>query len=92
MSESLRAVYRHGQIELLDPAELEEGQELQVTPLSPRDMLLQALGGLAVQPEGRAASDDSFFDDATLLEIIQAGVSSDVDLAQAILDERQDGP
>ena len=57
MSQSIRAVYKGGQLWLLDPVHLTEGQEIHVLILSEEDRVRAALGGLVVPLAARVGED-----------------------------------
>ena len=57
MSQPIRAVYKGGQLWLLDPVHLTEGQEIRVLMLSEEDRVRAALGGLVVPLAARVGED-----------------------------------
>lgn len=57
MSQSIRAVYKGGQLWLLDPVHLTEGQEIRVIILSEEERVRAALGDL-VMPLTALAGED----------------------------------
>ncbi len=88
MAHPIRAVYSDGQLHLLEPVNLAEGQEIQVLILSERDQLHAALGDLVVAIPGEA--DD--LDEAALIMEIDAGFRNQPPLSETIIEERRIGP
>lgn len=91
MVQSIRAVYQNGQLRLLDPVELDEGQEVELMILSEREKLRSALGDLLVHIDIDETTGDEV-DEAALLREIEDGFRGQVPLSQAIIDERNEGP
>jgi predicted DNA-binding antitoxin AbrB/MazE fold protein len=57
MSQPIRAVYKGGQLWLLDPVHLMEGQVIRVLILSEEDRVRAVLGGLVVPLAARVGED-----------------------------------
>lgn len=89
MSQALRAIYTNGQIRLLDPVELTEGQALHVVLLSETERITAALGDLLVQHSDPLDDD---LDEAALLREIEAGFAGQKPLSETIIEERREGP
>lgn len=93
ISKSVRAVYEQGLLRLLDPIELIEGQEIQVTIISNRERARAALGKNAVQDEfyNDPALDEPIDEAALLAELDEAtrGIPS---VSEAIIEERRESP
>lgn len=88
MSHPIRAVYSEGQLHLLEPVELAEGQEIQIVILSGRDQLRSELGDLVdTVPEV-----DTDLDEAALMSEIEAGFRNQSPLSETIVQERRAGP
>lgn len=88
MSQSIRAVYHEGQLRLLDPVDLSEGQEVQLVILSEHERVRSALGDLLVEYD--VPTDD--IDEDALMREIEAGFRGQSSLSAAIIDERREGP
>jgi predicted DNA-binding antitoxin AbrB/MazE fold protein len=88
MTQTIRAVYEDGHLRLLDPIDLNEGEEVQVTILSDRERVRAALGDLVVQ---YPVSDDDDIDEEALLREIEEGFKG-VTLSDVIIGERREGP
>jgi predicted DNA-binding antitoxin AbrB/MazE fold protein len=86
----VRAVVEDGQLKLLDPVDLPEGQQLrlQIETLSEEDAIRAALGDSVIWPD---TSDDS---DAWLEDIageLAMSLSKGRSLSQIIIEERESG-
>jgi predicted DNA-binding antitoxin AbrB/MazE fold protein len=89
MSQPIRAVYKSGQLQLLDPVYLVEGQEIRVLILSEEDRVRAALGDLVV-PLSTSAGED--VDEEALAREVEAGFCGQPPLSETILEERRAGP
>lgn len=85
---SIRAVYRNGQLQLLDPVELAEGQEVQLHILDEPNRVRDALSDLLVQV--RFEDDDETLDEVALQQEIDRA-SQGVTLSDVIIEERRSG-
>jgi len=90
MAQTVRAVYERGQLRLLDGVTLAEGQQVQVSILSERELSLAALGDLVVTPP-KEAEDDDFDEEALLAEVI-AAFEGLPPLSETLIAERREGP
>lgn len=89
MMQSVRAVYQDGQLRLLDPVDLVDGQEVSITIMPERDRIRVALGDLVAQfPD--PTSDD--IDENELMREIEAGFRGQPPLSETIIEERHEGP
>ena len=88
-SQLIRAVYKGGQLWLLDPVHLTEGQEIRVLILSEEDRVRAALGDLVV-PLSAPAEED--VDEEALAREVEAGFRGQSPLSETILEERREGP
>lgn len=88
MAQPIRAVYNEGWLRLLDPVNLVEGEQIQVTILSERDQVMVALGDMVVQPSD--FEDD--IDEAELARVIEEGFRGQPPLSETIIQERREGP
>jgi predicted DNA-binding antitoxin AbrB/MazE fold protein len=86
MSQSIRAVYHDGQLRLLDPIQLTEGEEIQLAIVSDRERVRAALGDLLVDIP--VLADD--VDEAALAREIEEGFRGQT-LSDVIIAERQEG-
>jgi predicted DNA-binding antitoxin AbrB/MazE fold protein len=89
MSQPIRAVYKGGQLWLLDPVQLTEGQEIRVLILSEEDRVRAALGDLVV-PYSAPTEED--IDEETLVREVEEGFRGQPPLSETILEERREGP
>ena len=89
MSPPIRAVYKGGQLWLLDPVHLIEGQEIRVIILSEEDRVRAALGDLVVPLSTPAAED---VDEEALAREVEVGFRGQPPLSETILEERRTGP
>ncbi len=86
---AVRAIYENGQLRLLDPVDLQEGQEIYVTIMSERERVRAALADILVQMPD--PTDDDFDEEAAAREIEDAfrGLPP---LSETIIEERREGP
>lgn len=90
MTQAVRAVYEHGHLRLLDPVELAEGQEIQLTILSERERARAVLSDILVYYEPDTELDE--LDEVALLAEIQADTKGKPTISDAIIEERREGP
>jgi predicted DNA-binding antitoxin AbrB/MazE fold protein len=88
MSQLIRAIYQNGQIRLLEPVDLVEGQGIQLIILSEREQVLAALGDLVVKV---APSDDETIDEEALLREVNEAFRGLPSLSNIIIEERREG-
>jgi predicted DNA-binding antitoxin AbrB/MazE fold protein len=89
MSQAIRAIYTAGQLQLLDPVDLKEGEQVQLVILSDEECVLAALSDLLVVfPD----SSDEDIDEAALLNEIAADLRGKPTISDAIIEERREGP
>jgi predicted DNA-binding antitoxin AbrB/MazE fold protein len=89
MSPPIRAVYKGGQLWLLDPVHLTEGQEIRVLILPEEDRVRAALGDLVV-PLPTPTEEE--VDEEALAREVEAGFRGQPPLSDTILEERRTGP
>jgi predicted DNA-binding antitoxin AbrB/MazE fold protein len=89
MSQPIRAVYKGGQLWLLDPVHLTEGQEIRVLILSEEDRVRAALGDLVVPYSPHIEED---VDEEALVREVEEGFRGQPPLSETILEERREGP
>ncbi len=99
MSQPIRAIYEDGHLRLLDPVELAEGEQVEVTiqqqpapPLTEDKRIRAALGNSVRFPRPRREDDD--FDEEAAMRLVKeelraAGYPS---ASQYIIQERREGP
>ena len=88
MSKLIRAVYNDGQLRLLEPVDLAEGQEIQLSILSDEERVIAALGDLLVDiPDPTDANTD----ETALAREIEEGFRGQ-SLSDTIIEERHEGP
>ena len=85
----IRAVYKNGQLQPLDPVELAEGQEVRLQIIDERHRVVDALSDLLVRDEGGGVEADDFDEDALQkqLDTVLKGVT----LSDLIIEERRTG-
>jgi predicted DNA-binding antitoxin AbrB/MazE fold protein len=88
VSQAIRAIYTDGQLHLLDPIELTEGQQVQLVILSDRERILAALGDLLAHIPN---STDDDVDETTLLNEIEADLRGKPTISDAIIQESREG-
>jgi predicted DNA-binding antitoxin AbrB/MazE fold protein len=84
MSQPIRAVYKSGQLRLLEPVNLVEGQEIQVVILSEKEQVRAALGDLLVE----VPDDAQDIDETSLAQEIENGFKGQSPLSESIIQER----
>lgn len=80
----VRAVYEDGQLRLLDPVDLVEGQTVSITIFAEKDRVLAALGDLVNPPD--LDTDDREVENYA--KEIEAGFSGTRPLSEIIIEER----
>lgn len=91
MAQTVRAVYERGQLRLLDDVVLAEGQQVSVSILSERELIRAMLGDLVVTSPFDPNDDDGI-DEEALWREIEAELTEDPRLSDAIIEERREGP
>lgn len=89
MSQPIRAIYNKGQLRLLEPVDLTEGQEIQLTILSDEERVRAALGDLLVEIPDQMGED---IDEEALAREIEEGFRGQPPLSDTIIEERREGP
>jgi predicted DNA-binding antitoxin AbrB/MazE fold protein len=87
-SQPLRAIYREGQLRLLDPVKLSEGQEIQLMILSDEERVLAALSDLLVYIAD--FSNETIYENSLVREI-EEGFRGQPPLSDTIIQERREG-
>ena len=87
MALKIRAIYENGQIKLLDPVELHEGQQLTISvePVSDDEAIRAALGDLVQWPDPTYDEDAWVEDEAQAIEDAFRGLRP---LSEIIIEER----
>jgi predicted DNA-binding antitoxin AbrB/MazE fold protein len=90
MALKIRAIYENGQIKLLDPVELHEGQQLTVNveQVSEQDAVRAALGNL-IRPSNPDDNRDAWVEE--LAEEIAQELSKGRSLTEILIEERNSG-
>lgn len=89
MSQPIRAVYSQGHLRLLDPVNLSEGEEIQLTILSDEERVLAALSDLLVNISDTTGDD---IDEELLAREVEDGFQGQSPLSDTIIEERREGP
>ena len=87
VSQSIRAVYKDGQLRLLDPVQLSEGEEVQLMIFSDEELVFAALDDLLVTSPSTA---DEAIDEDALSREVEEGFRGQ-SLSDAIIEERRNG-
>jgi predicted DNA-binding antitoxin AbrB/MazE fold protein len=90
MSQPIRAIYSEGQLRLLDPVGLTEGQEIQLLILSDQERVRVALGDLLLTIPDSDVPDETF-DEVALMREIETGFRGQPPLSDTIIEERREG-
>lgn len=90
MAQTIRAIYEQGHLRPLEPIELTEGQEVQVTILSDRERVRAVLGDLLVERTDEDEMGDDI-DEEALMRQIDSELKG-VTVSDAIIEERREGP
>ncbi len=88
MNYPLRAIYRGGHLELLDPVELTENEVIQFVILSEKERAQIALADLLVEPD----KDLDEIDEPALMREIENAFRGQTPLSETILQERHESP
>jgi predicted DNA-binding antitoxin AbrB/MazE fold protein len=91
MGQTVRAIYEQGQLRLLDNVALAEGQEVNVSIHSDMEIARLLLRDILVPTPIRRRGSDEVAEEALLREI-QAELTADLRLSDAIIEERREGP
>lgn len=67
---AVRAIYKNGHLQLLDPIDLQEGEEVHVHIVDKHDILIDLISDLIVKPETTDNFDD--IDEAVLMQQLDA--------------------
>jgi len=89
MSQAIRAVYSEGQLRLLDPVNLAEGQEIELMILSDEERVIAALGDLLVEIPGLTGES---INEEALAHEVEEGFRGQRPLSETIMEERRAGP
>ena len=89
MSQAIRAVYSEGQLRLLDPVDLSEGQEIRLVILSDEERVVAALGDLLAEVPDLMGED---INEEALAREIEEGFRGRPSLSDTIIEERHEGP
>ena len=84
---SIRAVYKNGQLQPLDPLELAEGQEVRLHIVDERHRVVDALSDLLIRDEVVAIEADDFDEDALQKQLDTA--LKGITLSDLIIEERR---
>jgi predicted DNA-binding antitoxin AbrB/MazE fold protein len=90
MVTAIRAIYENGHLRLLDPVNLSEGEEVQLTILTEVDRVRAALGDLLM--EVSAPEDDEDIDEEALMRELDEAFRGQPPISEDIIKERREGP
>jgi predicted DNA-binding antitoxin AbrB/MazE fold protein len=91
MAQRVRAIYEQGRLRPLESVALAEGEEVSISILSHRDLVLEALGDLVTKYPEEPGSDDDIDEEALLAEVA-AAFEGLPPLSETIIAERREGP
>lgn len=89
VSQPIRAFYHDGQLRLLDPVDLSEGQEIQLLILSASERVRAALGDLLLEMVDPGSDD---IDEDMLMREIKEAFRGQPPLSDDIIAERREWP
>ena len=92
LGQAVRAIYEHGQLRLLDPVDLTEGQEIGLMILSERERAKLALADMLIQYDPGDPDLSTDLDEDALQKEIDASIAGNPDVSGAIIEERREGP
>lgn len=97
MSRAIRAIYEDGHLRLLDPVELAEGEQVQITilhqlgvPLTENERMRAALSNSVRFPSAALESDN--IDTEALQRELDAALEDSPPVSEYIIQERREGP
>jgi len=85
---AIRAIYRDGQLQPLDPIDLTDGQVVKIQILDERGHILEALSDVVVRVQ-HSIDEPNFDEDALQREIDEA--TKGITLSDLIIEERRSG-
>jgi predicted DNA-binding antitoxin AbrB/MazE fold protein len=88
MSQLVRAIYTEGQLRLLDPVDLVDGQEIALTILSDAERVRAALGDLRIEMATTSGDD---IDETALAREIEESFQGQPPLSETVIQERREG-
>jgi predicted DNA-binding antitoxin AbrB/MazE fold protein len=89
MAQTIRAIYENGRLRPLEPVDLTEGQEIQLTILSEEERVRAALGDLLV-PRAPVNPEEDEIDEEALMREIEEGFRG-ITVSDVIIEERREG-
>jgi predicted DNA-binding antitoxin AbrB/MazE fold protein len=88
-SQSVRAVYHAGNLRLLEPLDLAEGEEVSLVIMTEKERARAALRDILVDPETIPFVEG---DEEELMRSIREAFKGSPPLSEAIIEERRTGP
>lgn len=85
---SVRAIYQNGQLELLEPVDLVDGEEVHIQIVDKEDILLDLMSDLIIQSE--SADEDELIDEDALIRQLDR-TTKGTTLSDIVIDERRSG-
>ena len=86
---SVRAVYHNGQLHLLDPVDLNDGEEILLQIVPKRPSVRELIGDMLTTVEQKDADTD--VDEAAILSELAEALKGQRPLSEIIIEERQSG-
>lgn len=91
MAQTIRAIYENGRLRPLEPVDLNEGQEIQLTILSEEERVRAALGDLLVPRAPVDPEKEDIDEEALMRQIDEELKDSGVTVSDIIIEERREG-
>lgn len=90
---AVKAVYEHGQLRLLEPLDLDEGQQVEIVVRIPSedDLFRAALTDLVAQWPDPAIQVDDGIDEEALQNEVDEATRGIPPISEAIIEERREG-
>ena len=89
MAHSIRAIYRAGQLQLIDPVSLTEGEEVELVIVPQRDRLRSLLHDLIIETDVKPYSTA---EEMSLMQAVMAALDHTSSLSSTLIEERRSGP
>lgn len=90
MAHSIRAIYRAGQLQLIDPVSLTEGEEVELVIVPQRDRLRSLLHDLIIEMD--VIKPYSTAEEMSLMQAVMAALDHTSSLSATLIEERRSGP
>lgn len=85
---AVRAIYQNGNLKLLEPVDLRDGEEVEIHIISTDELLNNLLSDLVVKPDSQVDPDE--IDEVELMEQLDS-TTQGVTLSDIVIEERRSG-